>query len=74
MKRDNKIFCNQCGKELQQQEGMIREGYFSADVVFGYFSNKDGLRHRWDLCEQCYDALTGGFQITAEESEESELV
>lgn len=74
MKRDNKIFCNKCGKELQRQEDMIREGYFSADVVFGYFSNKDGLRHRWDLCESCYDALTGGFQIPVEESEESELV
>ncbi len=74
MKRDNKIFCNQCGKELKQQEDMIREGYFSADVIFGYFSNKDGLRHRWDLCECCYDALTASFQIPVEENEESELV
>ncbi len=74
MKRDNKIFCNQCGKELQQQEDMIREGYFPADIVFGYFSNKDGLRHRWDLCERCYDALIHSFQIPVEESEESELV
>ena len=53
---------------------MIREGYFSADVIFGYFSNKDGLRHRWDLCESCYDALTASFQIPVEENEESELV
>lgn len=74
MKRENKIFCNKCGKELKQQEDMIREGYFSADVIFGYFSNKDGLRHRWDLCESCYDELTGSFQIPVEENEESELV
>lgn len=74
MKRDNKIFCNKCGKELKQQEDMIREGYFSADVIFGYFSNKDGLRHRWDLCESCYDALTASFEIPVEENEESELV
>lgn len=74
MKRDNKIFCNCCGKELQQREDVVREGYFSADVTFGYFSNKDGLRHRWDLCESCYDALTDSFQIPVEESEESELV
>ena len=52
----------------------IVNGYFSADVVFGYFSNKDGLRHRWDLCEHCYDALTRDFRIPVEESEESELV
>ena len=74
MKRENKIFCNNCGKELKQQEDMICEGYFSADVIFGYFSNKDGLRHRWDLCENCYDALTRSFQIPVEENEESELV
>lgn len=74
MKRENKIFCNKCGKELKQQEDMIREGYFSADVIFGYFSNKDGLRHRWDLCENCYDELTDSFQIPVEENEESELV
>ncbi|MDE6674105.1 MAG: hypothetical protein K2K19_04720 [Acetatifactor sp.] len=74
MKRDNKIFCTKCGKELKPQEDMIREGYFSADVIFGYFSNKDGLRHRWDLCESCYDALTASFQIPVEENEESELV
>ena len=74
MKKENKIFCNKCGKELKQQEDMIREGYFSADVIFGYFSNKDGLRHRWDLCENCYDELTDSFQIPVEENEESELV
>lgn len=74
MKKENKIFCNKCGKELKQQEDMIREGYFSADVIFGYFSNKDGLRHRWDLCESCYDELTDSFQIPVEENEESELV
>lgn len=74
MKRENKIFCNKCGKELKQQEDMIREGYFSADVIFGYFSNKDGLRHRWDLCESCYDELTDSFQIPVEENEENELV
>lgn len=74
MKRENKIFCNKCGKELKQQEDMIREGYFSADVIFGYFSKKDGLRHRWDLCENCYDELTDSFQIPVEENEESELV
>ncbi len=74
MKRDNRIFCNQCGKELKLEEEIVREGYFSADVTFGYFSNKDGLRHRWDLCEACYDALIRGFQIPVEESERNEMV
>lgn len=74
MKQDNRIFCNQCGKELKLVEEIVREGYFSADVTFGYFSNKDGLRHRWDLCEECYDALTRSFRLPVEESERNELV
>lgn len=74
MKQDNRIFCNQCGKELKLKEEIVREGYFSADVTFGYFSNKDGLRHRWDLCEECYDALIRSFQIPVEESERNEMV
>lgn len=74
MKQDNRIFCNQCGKELKLEEEIVREGYFSADVTFGYFSNKDGLRHRWDLCEECYDALIRSFRIPVEESERNEMV
>lgn len=74
MRQDNRIFCNQCGKELKLEEEIVREGYFSADVTFGYFSNKDGLRHRWDLCEECYDALIRSFQIPVEESERNEMI
>lgn len=74
MKQDNRIFCNQCGKELKLEEEIVREGYFSADVTFGYFSNKDGLRHRWDLCEECYDVLIRSFRIPVEESERNEMV
>ncbi len=74
MKRDNRIFCNQCGKELKLEGDIVREGYFPADVTFGYFSNKDGLRHRWDLCEQCYDALIRSFQIPVEETERNEMI
>ena len=74
MKRDDKIFCNQCGKELQQQEDMVREGYFSADVVFGYFSNKDGMKYFFDLCEECYDRMIRGFAVPVEIEEVTEFV
>lgn len=74
MKQENRIFCNKCGKELHQEESIIREGVFTADVTFGYFSHKDGLHHRWDLCEECYDALIHSFCIPVEEKEENELV
>lgn len=51
------VICNGCGKELKIENEIVREGCFAADVRFGYFSRKDGLRHKFDLCE---DAMTNG--------------
>lgn len=68
------VVCNKCGKELRVEDGYVKEGCFSTDSVFGYFSRKDGMRHRFDLCEACYDEWTGAFSVPVEESEESELV
>ena len=56
------------------ENGYLKEYCFSADTVFGYFSRKDGVRHHFDLCEECYDALTAGFALEAEEQEETELL
>lgn len=61
-----KIVCNQCGKEIPVFNGHENEGVFHADYQWGYFSEKDGQRHRFDLCEKCYDSLLQGFQIPVE--------
>lgn len=68
------VICNQCGKELKLEDGYLKEGCFTAEVVFGYFSKKDGTRHRFDLCEECYDKMVGQFRIPVEESEALELL
>lgn len=68
------VVCNQCKKELKLENGYLREGCFSADFVFGYFSNRDASRHRFDLCEDCYNKLIAGFQIPVEEISENELL
>ena len=52
-KEINKIVCNQCGKEIEVSGGTPREGVFSVDYAWGYFSDKDGERHSFDLCESC---------------------
>ena len=44
-----KVVCNQCGKELIVEEGIIKEGCFSVDYQFDYFSNKDGYIYSFDL-------------------------
>ena len=68
------VICNGCGKELKLGNGYLKEGCFSADYVFGYFSEKDGLRHRFDLCEACYDKMLGHFRIPVQVSQEKELL
>ena len=65
-KEIKKIICNQCGKEIPVVDGYPREGVFSVDQTWGYFSEKDGEHHSFDLCESCYDELLKSFLIPAE--------
>ncbi|MBU3877168.1 hypothetical protein HGO97_015260 [Faecalicatena sp. AGMB00832] len=66
VKEVSKIVCNQCGKEIPVVNGRAEEGVFSVDYTWGYFSEKDGERHSFDLCESCYDRLLASFQVPAE--------
>lgn len=68
-----KVYCNCCGKELKVKDGMIMEGVFSGTVTWGYFSEKDGESHSFDLCEGCYDKWTAAFQLPPEKKTETEL-
>lgn len=69
-----KIICNCCGRELSAADGMLREGCFFADCRFGYFSRRDGVRHTWELCEDCYDKIIKTFVIPPRETEDTELL
>lgn len=66
IKEVSKIICNQCGKEIPVVNGRAEEGVFSVDYAWGYFSDKDGERHSFDLCESCYDKLLASFKVPAE--------
>ena len=68
------VRCNQCGKALKVENGMLKEGCFHGENVFGYFSTKDGSRHSFDLCEACYDAFVSKFKLLVEESEANEYL
>ena len=70
----NQVFCNQCGKELLVEEGILKEGCFSTDYAFDYFSDKDGYIYSFDLCEECFDKLVGGFKIPAQITETKEFL
>ncbi len=68
------VICNGCGKNLLVENGILKEGCFEADAVFGYFSKKDGEIHSFDLCEECYDKMIARFRIPAQRQEATELL
>lgn len=69
-----KIVCNQCGRELKLKNGIVQEGIFTGEARFGYFSGKDGEKHSFDLCEECYDRLVKGFLVPVTVEEETEFL
>lgn len=69
-----RVVCNGCGKELRVENGYLKEECFSTEHVFGYFSKKDGIRHRFELCEECYEKMISGFVLPVEEDEVKELL
>jgi len=66
--------CNCCGKELKVENGILKEGIFSAENIWGYFSDKDGESHCFELCEKCYDMIVADFMIPVEITERTELL
>ena len=70
----DKVVCNGCGRELKLENGSLREGVFEGNVLWGYFSEKDGERHSFDLCEECYDRLVRSFQVPVTSEEQTELL
>lgn len=60
------VYCNCCGKELKVEHGIIKEGVFKAEISWGFFSEKDGEVHDFDMCESCYDLMIEKFKIPVE--------
>ena len=69
-----KVFCNQCGKELLVEEGILKEGCFNVDYEFDYFSNKDGYIYSFDLCETCFDQMITKFKNPVQVTETKEFL
>lgn len=68
------VTCNQCGKQLKVENGILREGAFQVDNHWGYFSHKDGETHSVDLCEECYEKWIDGFAVPPTIQEENEMI
>ena len=68
------VKCNQCGRNVFVQKDILKEDVFHVEKVWGYFSKKDGKKHTWDLCEECYEKLVKGFAIPLDEMDVTELL
>ncbi len=68
------MFCDCCKRKIHVENGIVKEGVFSIDYSWGYFSKKDGEIHSIDLCEECYDRIMKENNISIFRKENSELV
>lgn len=68
------VICNGCGKAFKLGNGYLKEECICVNHVFGYFSKKDGCRHQFDLCENCYDKIIAQFQVPVTEGREKEFL
>ena len=55
------------------ENGILKEDVFEGDKEWGYFSEKDMMRHSFILCEACYDKMISNFAIPIVEIEVTEL-
>lgn len=61
-----KVICNKCGKEISIADGIMSEDMLEVEKRWGYFSEKDNRKDRFELCEKCYDEFIGSFLIPVE--------
>lgn len=75
--RDGKletVICNNCGKRMIVEGGILREGAISINHAWDFFSEKDGEVHHLDLCEACYDLMVSQLRIAPDVEEQVEFV
>ena len=68
------LYCNKCGKQMKVENEIVKEGSFTVDYRWDYFSGKDGRRHQFDLCESCYDEVVNSFKCPIHDEEYRELL
>lgn len=70
----NIVKCNSCGKKIKTENGLLVEDAFEAAKDWGYFSKKDLERHKFVLCEKCYDRITSEFIIPVTKIRKTEAI
>ena len=66
--------CNCCGREIKIVNGIQKEDILCVSKEWGYFSEKDMERHRFIICESCYNNWVSGFKIPPKVEEKTEAL
>lgn len=74
MTSENKICCNNCGREFIVENDILKEDVYCGRKQWGYFSKKDLEMHSFYLCEECYDEITSRFKIPVEKNQMNEAL
>ncbi|MCI8514180.1 MAG: hypothetical protein HFI93_06070 [Lachnospiraceae bacterium] len=70
----HEIRCNRCGKKLPLTPGGVpQEDFVEVDKLWGYYSGQDGVRIRFDLCENCVNEWIQTFEIPPEKEDAEEF-
>lgn len=81
--KKNRIKCNCCGQivedeqalvSLRNETGKVPDAMAVMEITWGYFSRKDGEKHKIILCESCYDSWICKFQIPVEVTQTAEML
>lgn len=68
------VICNGCEKKLFVENGLLKASAYEGKQTFGYFSERDGVTHQFDLCEACYNEWICKFRIPVTETECIEMI
>lgn len=74
MQKGDFIICNCCGKRFLKISEKSLQEFVHIEKEWGYFSEKDGSRQAFDLCESCVDKWTSSFLIPMEEQKVTEFL
>ncbi len=69
-----RIICNKCGKKISVTKGVPQEDSLHIEKSWGYFSQKDGIRDSFDVCEECYEKWVADFAEPVLSEENVELI
>ena len=68
------VICNCCGRNLVVEHEIVKEGVARIYAEWGYFSEKDGETHGFDVCEDCYDRIISQFKYPVNVVQKTEML